>query len=156
MLTKAAGAEEICSRIPPRYAEMPRRPALWAILCILIAVGVAVLYLFNPAQFGFYPTCIFYKTTGLLCPGCGTLRAMHQLLHGHVLAAFRFNALIVSSLPFLAFGCTQAVRSKAANKPALIWIRSNWLWVVLAILIVFGILRNLPGASRYFLAPLSS
>jgi hypothetical protein len=154
MLTKAAAAEQICGRIPPRYADTQRRPVLRFVLSTAaLIVGAAVLYFFNPAQFGFYPTCMFYKTTGLLCPGCGTLRATHQLLHGHIEAAFRFNALIVSSLPLVAWGCFRAARERAANKPALAWIRPAWLWIGFAVLVLFGILRNLPGASRYWLAP---
>jgi hypothetical protein len=153
-MTKAAAAEQVCGRIPPRYGETKRRPILWVVLSsALLTAGAAVLYVFNPAQFGFYPACVFYKTTGLLCPGCGTLRAMHQLLHGHIEAAFRFNALIVSSLPLVAWGCVRAARSRAANQPALIWIRPAWLWLGLALLVLFGILRNLPGASRYWFAP---
>jgi len=154
MLTKTAAAEEICGGIPPRYAEMQRRPVVWLIVSsALLLAGAAILYFFNPAQFGFYPACLLYKTTGLLCPGCGTLRATHQLLHGHVIAAIRFNALLVSSLPFAAYGCIRAARERAANKPALAWVRPSWLWLGLAVLIVFAILRNLPGASRYWLAP---
>jgi hypothetical protein len=154
MLTKAAAAEQICGRIPPRYAESERASGRWFVLWSALAiVGAAVLYLFNPAQFGFYPTCMFYKTTGLLCPGCGTLRATHQFLHGHIEAAFRFNALIVSSLPLVVWGLIRAARRRAANQPALSWIRPSWLWIGLAILVLFGILRNLPGASRYWLAP---
>lgn len=177
MSTEAATTAEICPRIPPRIGECPSsgtasptskrdrviysldagtspRPINWLILsCILLVACTAVLYFFNPAQHGFYPTCMFYKTTGLLCPGCGTLRAMHQLLHGHIEAAFRFNALIVSSLPLLALGCLQSARYRSMNKPAMAWVRPNWLWALLAILIIFGILRNLPGASHYFLAP---
>ena len=154
MLTKGAAAAEICGRTPPRIGETPARTAAWLIVSyVVLGASVVVLYFFNPAQHGFYPTCIFYKTTGLLCPGCGTLRAMHQLLHGHVEAAFRYNALIISFLPLLALGGAQAARYRAMNKPALAWIRPNWLWALLVILIVFGILRNLPGAAHYFLAP---
>jgi hypothetical protein len=153
MLTKTAGAEEICGRIPPRYGEAQRRRVVWLVLSATLIAGAAVLYFFNPARFGFYPVCFFYKTTGLLCPGCGTLRAMHQLLHGHFEAAFRFNALIVSALPLAAWGGLRAARERAANRPALAWIRPAWFWIGLAVLIVFGILRNLPGASRYWLAP---
>jgi hypothetical protein len=155
MLTKSAVAGEIGGGIPPRYADTQRRRIAWVTLtCILAIACAATLYFFNPAQHDFYPICTFYKTTGLLCPGCGTLRAMHQLLHGHIEAAFRFNALIVSSLPLIALGCVQAARNRAANKPALGWIRPNWLWAGLVILVIFGVLRNFPGASHYFLAPL--
>jgi Protein of unknown function (DUF2752) len=153
MSTKLAAAEEICGGIPPRYGETQRRPVVWFLVLAVLIAGAAVLYFFNPAQFGFYPFCFFYKTTGLLCPGCGTLRAMHQLLHGHIGTAFRFNALIVSSLPLAAGVCIRAARERASNKPALAWIRPAWLWLGLVVLVAFAILRNLPGASRYWLAP---
>ena len=126
---------------------------VWFVVSTLLIAGAAVLYFFNPAQVNFYPVCFFYKTTGLLCPGCGTLRAMHQLLHGHLREALRFNPLIVSLLPVVAWGCLLAARESKANKPALAWIRPSWLWIGLAVLLVFTILRNLPGASRYWLAP---
>jgi hypothetical protein len=77
---------------------------------------------------------------------------MHQLLHGHIEAAIRLNALFVSSIPLLPVAVAQAIRYRAANKPALGWIRPSWLWLGMVILIVFGILRNLPGAAHYFLA----
>lgn len=154
MSTKAAAAEQICGRIPPRYVDVQRRPVLGFVLSFgLLFAGAAILYFFNPAQFGFYPTCMFYKTTGLLCPGCGTLRAMHQLLHGHVEAAFGFNALFVLSLPFVAWACFRAARERAAHKPAWAWIRPAWLWLGLVVFVLFGILRNFPSASRYWLAP---
>src|SRR6266536_3764949 len=100
MSSSAAKAEEFCDRIPPRITETHPRQTHWLILSSVALIGgAAFLYNFNPSQFSFYPTCLFYKTTGLLCPGCGTLRAMHQLLHGQIQGAFRFNALLVSSLP---------------------------------------------------------
>ena len=37
--------------------------------------------------------------TGLKCPGCGFQRAIHSLLHLDFVIDFRFNALLVSSLP---------------------------------------------------------
>ena len=121
MSTKAAAAAPLCGRIPPRYGETNGRRGPWFFLWFaLLLAGAAVLFFFNPSQFGFYPTCLFYKTTGLLCPGCGTLRATHQLLHGHIEAAFRFNALIVSSLPLVAWGGIRAARNRAANQPALV------------------------------------
>jgi hypothetical protein len=155
MLAKSAATGQICGRIPPRIGETQSWTGHWLILSYAVLVAcVAVLYFFNPAEHGFYPSCLFYKTTGLLCPGCGTLRAVHQLLHGQIEAAFRFNALIISSLPLVALGCVQAMRYRAAKKPGLAWIRPNLLWAGMVILIAFGILRNLPGASHFFLAPL--
>ena len=45
---------------------------------LAILVSLAVLFQFNPAQFGFYPVCFFHKSTGLLCPACGSLRAWNR------------------------------------------------------------------------------
>jgi hypothetical protein len=155
MSARTAEAQEISGRIPPRYDKAQGRPVVWLFLSVgAILAGTAALYLFNPAQSNFYPVCMFYKTTGLLCPGCGILRATHQLLHGHIQAAFRFNALFISSLPLLGFGCVQTARYKAANRPALAWLSRRLLWAGFAAVVIFGVLRNLPGASHYFLAPL--
>ena len=31
-----------------------------------------------------YAPCLFYALTDLYCPGCGTLRGLHELLHGRI------------------------------------------------------------------------
>ena len=38
--------------------------------------------------------CVFYETTGLYCPGCGSGRAVYALLHGRVREAFFDNMLL--------------------------------------------------------------
>jgi hypothetical protein len=112
---------------------------------IIIPAGGAVLFFFNPSQFGFYPFCLFHRTTGLLCPGCGSLRALHQLLHGHLAAAFRFNPLLVLSLPFCAWlGARYALR-RMRQQPARLNVRPIWLWLVLAVALAFSVWRNIPG-----------
>ncbi len=70
----------------------------------LAAAGAAalVLFCFDPARCAVYPVCTFHQLTGLDCPGCGSLRAMHQLLHGHFLSALHFNALAVRRCRFSA------------------------------------------------------
>lgn len=49
-----------------------------------------------------FPKCPFKVLTGLQCPGCGSQRAIHALLHGDIAAAWRFNALLVAYIPILA------------------------------------------------------
>jgi hypothetical protein len=47
---------------------------------LLLALGaLGFLFLFNPATTSFYPACPFFWATGCYCPGCGSLRALHQL-----------------------------------------------------------------------------
>ena len=118
-----------------------------------IGCSAVVLFLFNPARHSFYPFCLFHRATGLLCPGCGSLRALHQLLHGHFLAAVRFNALLVASLPVVSYFFGRFAVRKFKNQPVPLLISSVWLWWALGVMLAFGILRNLPFAPSAWLAP---
>ncbi|MFI5180167.1 MAG: DUF2752 domain-containing protein [Thermoanaerobaculia bacterium] len=69
---------------------------------MLFVVLAIVLFLFDPAVYGFYPPCLFKTIFGAQCPGCGSLRAMHQLLHGNLAAAWALNKPIVVGLPIAA------------------------------------------------------
>ena len=140
--------------MPPRYSELAR-PKLFpiGILFLAIAAGMLVLFVFNPAEHRFYPFCMFYRSTGLLCPGCGGLRSAHQLLHGHVMAAFRFNALFVLTLPLAGWFGMQWVTAKMSNRPFQLKIQPALCWTGMVVLVVFGVLRNLPFAHALWLAP---
>ena len=48
----------------------------------LLGLGVALVAAVDPHTSGRYPTCPFHAVTGLWCPGCGGLRAVHDLTHG--------------------------------------------------------------------------
>lgn len=115
------------------------------LLTLVIAMAAAVLYCFDPAQVGFYPRCQFHALTGLQCPGCGGLRAVHALLHGHVASALRLNALLVAALPLGAglAGWRWSRRRRCPEKHAP--GAAAWLWILLAVVIAFGVMRNLPG-----------
>jgi hypothetical protein len=71
---------------------------LWA---AVLAFAIR-LYLYDPENGGFLP-CPFRSITGLMCPGCGSQRALHDLLHFRLVEAFGHNALLVVALPVLAF-----------------------------------------------------
>jgi hypothetical protein len=128
--------------------------AIGAVLLALAALlAAAALYRFDPAQHGFYPRCHFYALTGLQCPGCGGLRAGHALLHGQVAEAFRLNALFVASLPALlalaAWRWHLRARGQSARRP----LRATWVWIFVAAVIVFGVVRNLPVVSFAWATP---
>jgi hypothetical protein len=140
--------------IPPRFVDVEGNSRLTNSLILLGSAGVlVVLYFFNPVQFSFYPRCTFHETTGLLCPGCGGLRAMHQLLHGHFVEAVRYNALLVGFLPGAVFLATRFALSRFRGVPTSVMVRPLWLWVGLVILISFGIARNLPGFPTSWIPP---
>lgn len=41
-----------------------------------------------------FDECVFKKTTGFYCPGCGCTRSVNALLSGHILISFLYNPFI--------------------------------------------------------------
>jgi hypothetical protein len=124
---------------------MPSRQKTIA-LAATLAGGLAtagVLFFFDPARAVIYPLCLFHRLTGLDCPACGSLRALHQLLHGHWAAAWSLNAFLVVSLPLWMGLGLRLVWREIQGRPAAA-IRPLWLWLYLGAWLAFGILRNLP------------
>ena len=63
-----------------------RRVILVATAGVILAAGVLV-YLVDPAGSRAFPPCPSPWLTGFHCPGCGTLRSLHRLLHGDLAGA---------------------------------------------------------------------
>lgn len=68
--------------------------------CALVSAMFLVLYYVNPEHVIWMPKCPFHLLTGLQCPSCGSQRAVHQLLHGHLREAWRYNPFLVVSAPY--------------------------------------------------------
>src|SRR6476659_8424836 len=69
-----------------------RAPALVGAGGVALAAALLVR---DPDQPGAWPRCPFLALTGVPCPGCGGLRAVHDLLTGDVVAALSSNAWAV-------------------------------------------------------------
>ena len=126
----------------------------YALLAAGAAAGLALVYLFDPRSVGWYPVCPFFGLTGWHCPGCGTLRALHQLTHGNLAAAFGYNLYSMLALPALAYGLAAGfLRAGGWPAPPRVFIPAGWIWGLLAAVLAFWLLRNLPAAPLTFLAP---
>ena len=123
---------------------------------ILIALSlpvIALLVFIYEKQGGSGMKCMFYETTGLYCPGCGSGRAVHALFEGRIADAVRYNIL----LPILGIPCLcvlireylRIVFPGLGLKPAAVSQKTAWAATIL--IIVFWILRNIPAL--HFLAP---
>jgi hypothetical protein len=115
-------------------------------LAAVAAVGLIVIYWrFNPADSSnWFPACLFRSLTGYLCPGCGSQRAVHQLLHLNVSNAFMLNPLVVLSLPYVALG--YAFENIPMNDSRLAMRKRLYgpvaIQVVLVVVVIFWIGRN--------------
>lgn len=120
----------------------------------IAGVGLILLRTFDPARSWIFPPCPVHYLTGWYCPGCGSLRAIHALLHGSVYAAWAMNPLTIVLLPFIAYGLVSEtlVGLRGRGLPQL-RLRSSAIYALGCVIVVFGVIRNLPLAPFNWLAP---
>lgn len=116
---------------------------------IAIIAFLTYLFLMDPSIQGLYPSCPFYYLTGYYCPGCGTLRVLHNLMHGNILKALSYNALTVALLPLVLYLFLIEVDIIKVNSPFYHVLSKKFYSVLLVIIFAFWILRNIP----FFLFP---
>ena len=139
----------------PEAQSIPSR-RVWkgALIAAALALVGAVFFLFDPVRSSFYPTCLFHNLTGLNCPGCGGLRALHHLTHGEILAAFHCNPLLMVLLPIVAFLAFRWFKhGSEAFDGNTAFFRPAAIGTLLAVTVVFTILRNLPWPAFAWMSP---
>jgi len=112
----------------------------------IAAVGVLfVFYTLDPAEQPVFPRCPFLLLTGYECPGCGSQRAIHSLLHFDFKAAFRYNALMVPVIPYVLIGIYLQCFGGSRRHPKIEKIfYGRWsALTVLVLVFAFWIGRNL-------------
>lgn len=118
-----------------------------------VAVAAAVLVHFHdPHVQGSYGVCPFYALTGWWCPGCGGLRAMHNLTEGRILDAVHSNAFLLPLiLGFTLWWGDWMVRRWRGRPGRSFTMSRTTLAIVLTLLAAFTVLRNTPWGA--WLAP---
>ena len=118
------------------------------IALILLALGGLFYFysLYNPAQHSFFLTCPFKYVTSYNCPGCGSQRAIHQILHLNISTAFILNPLLVLSLPIIFYGLglhiwNYVFETKFRFK---LFYSNPFVYSYFIIVICFWVIRNLP------------
>jgi hypothetical protein len=120
----------------------------------IAAVGLILLRVFDPARSWIFPPCPVHYLTGWSCPGCGSLRAIHALLHGNLPQAWAMNPLTIVLLPFVAYGLLSELLvgfgGRGLPQPRL---SSSAIHSLGCIIVLFGVIRNLPMHPFSWLAP---
>jgi hypothetical protein len=121
---------------------MRRSLIIILVVAALLVFGV-IYYAIDPSTSTVLPRCTFLSLTGYKCPGCGSQRAIHALMHGDVVGAFKFNALLLIAIPWIAlclYGETQRTRNPRLyariNAPML-------MWLFLVVTVLWWLLRNI-------------
>jgi len=124
---------------------LKRNVVIIILAVIAVIVGIVVYSAYDPSVSRFFPKCPFKTLTGFDCPGCGSQRAIHSLLHGDIAGAFRFNALLIISIPFLLLIGFAELFGKQFPKLNKTVISTTTGIIVLIVLIVWWIGRNIFG-----------
>ena len=116
------------------------------IIILVIAIfGMLSLYFFwNPSEYEIFPKCPFYSIFGLYCPGCGSQRAVYQMLHGHLIEGLKHNFLIGLLALVLGYEIFILLMNKVFNKKIYNLLHNSKVTLgILILVILFWILRNI-------------
>ena len=133
----------------------PRVKGTWPCCVLLIPLSIMLLAI-APWLSERMPNCLFHEKTGLFCPGCGATRAALDLSNGDWFGAMRNNVLFVSSLGLSGVWIVVSAVSEKFPEVEILRVfrfRLRFLWWILATLIAFTLLRNIPAID--FLRPIS-
>lgn len=125
---------------------MNKKRLLILTLSIIAIGGVCYFYFkYNPTEHSFFLPCPLRYATGLECPGCGSQRAIHQLLHGDFKAAWGLNPFLILSIPLMLYG----LGVKAYNylfqtsKRFMLFYHKWFIYGYFGLAFLFAILRNI-------------
>lgn len=124
-------------------------------ILLLIILGVAVLFfVLDPGKQELLPKCAFHSLTGGYCPGCGSQRALHSLLHLDFAGVVSYNFLFLPAALLIFYHYTHPLLNRWLNwkLPNLFYLKYT-PWVIFTVVILFWVLRNLPWHPFNVLAP---
>ena len=135
--------------------SVSRRERLAAPLLLAGAVlgASVVLHLRDPHESGSYGFCPWLVLTGTYCPGCGGLRAVHDLTRGDLVSAASSNLLFVGAVPIVVVLWAAWARDRWRGVTRRVDQRRAMLGAAVfgALALAFWVVRNLPGLE--WLAP---
>ena len=121
----------------------------------VLSLGFVYFYFnYSPSDYSIFPKCPFYSITGFYCPGCGSQRAIHSLLHGHIFEGLKHNFLILLLTLVLVYDAIVYVLKNNYGKDIKNLLhKSKTTKFILYAVIVFWILRNINLYPFTLLAP---
>lgn len=104
--------------------------------------------------------CPVHAMTGGWCPGCGSTRAVHELLHGDVAASVACHPLVVVLVAFVGYLAASAYARAhlPASSPMRRWARhptelpAGVLYGIAAVFVALTVVRNV-DALGWFIPP---
>lgn len=135
-------------------ADNTKVQLLSGIYCVLSVTGVLFLALIDPEKAGYIPACPWRQLTGLYCPGCGSLRAIHAITRLRFDQAFAYNILFAIFLPFLFwfFAVNLVIAFRGPDKVKS-FLDPSLSKALLGVILVYFVIRNIPVYPFILLQP---
>ncbi len=127
-----------------------KKKYLIIIFGVLSVLAILLYFSFNPENGLLFPKCPFYHFAGIYCSGCGTQRAIHDLLHLRITDALSHNILLFPAI-IVVFQHI-LVKTGILRGRSLLGYRHAPI-VVMIIVVLFMVLRNLKFYPFEYLAP---
>lgn len=111
---------------------------------LLTVVFVSLIHFSQVNYHIFLLPCLFYKITGLYCPGCGGTRSVQAVLSGHLAASVRYNPIVMYGLIiYLWYMLSNTIEYLSKHRIKIgMKYRDTYFWIGLGIILVFCIIRN--------------
>lgn len=119
-----------------------RRVVVITLTVALVLMAGVIYFAFDPSQGMLFPKCVFRTLTGWDCPGCGSQRAIHALLHGDLSAAWHYNAALLVAIPVLAVYLLGEIKRTAWPRYYRAISRPLVIYAILAAIVAWWIGRN--------------
>lgn len=124
----------------------------------ILILGGAFVFLYkyiNPSDTVAFPSCPTYTYFHFYCPGCGSQRAVHQLLNLDIIKAWEYNPLLIVLLPFLLYALGVELYNFIFDKKIRIKLFYNniFVWTLFVVVVLYFIFRNIPLQGLEFLQP---
>ncbi len=109
---------------------------------VLLVTGI--LYGIFVMNTGIGIPCIFNLITGYECPGCGVTRMCMAIMRLDFKAAYNYNKMLFLLSPALIYVfASQIYRYVRFDKTKLTKVQSVIIYIIAALLVIWGIIRNL-------------
>lgn len=114
---------------------------------LALAASFGGLLIFLAAAHITLPPCLFFKLTGLYCPGCGGTRACIALLHGHFLRSLVYHPVVLyGTAVYTVYALRNLLALFAGRKGVFIQgmaFREVYLYIAVTIILVNWVLKNI-------------
>jgi len=124
------------------------------IYCLLTVIGVAFLALVDPEETVYIPVCPCRLLTGLYCPGCGSLRAIHAITQLRFDRALAYNSLFVLFSPLLLWFFAGNLATAFWGPDKIKFYLAPALGkALLGVILAYFVIRNIPAYPFTLLQP---